>query len=243
MPDKEAVFCSTAESGEQFITKVNSAVNPHRARRIAGCAIAFMVVNGFGVGAFSNEVSASELPECTLSNDSNGDGISYLETEVSDGRWKLEDYTNSGDWAWQPISMEEFKANQPGGVMNLAGKDLVPSGQEIWRLGKCSKTVIVSNPVIKDTKVTQESRAKTDSSVEKVKKEERKYGIELLDAGIKDIKLAEMSGMGNAVYREPAKKEPEPEFLVKEEEAEEVKVDIENIIKIKNASTLSNIFS
>ena len=40
-----------------------------------------------------------------------------------------------------------------------------------------------------------------------------------------------MSGMGNAVYREPAKKEPEPEFLVKEEEAEEVKVDIENIIK------------
>ena len=67
--------------------------------------------------------------------------------------------------------------------------------------------------------------------LEKVKKEERKYGIELLDAGIKDIKLAEMSGMGNAVYREPAKKEPEPEFLVKEEAAEEVKVDIENIIK------------
>lgn len=196
MPDKEAVFCSTAESGEQFITKVNSAVNPHRARRIAGCAIAFMVVNGFGVGAFSNEVSASELPECTLSNDSNGDGISYLETEVSDGRWKLEDYTNSGDWAWQPISMEEFKANQPGGVMNLAGKDLVPSGQEIWRLGKCSKTVIVSNPVIKDTKVTQESRAKTDSSVEKVKKEEKTpsdWHLDMVLGGIVGALFARLS--------------------------------------------------
>lgn len=196
MPDKEAVFCSTAESGEQFITKVNSAVNPHRARRIAGCAIAFMVVNGFGMGAFSNEVSASELPECTLSNDSNGDGISYLETEVSDGRWKLEDYTNSGDWAWQPISMEEFKANQPGGVMNLAGKDLVPSGQEIWRLGKCSKTVIVSNPVIKDTKVTQESRAKTDSSVEKVKKEEKTpsdWHLDMVLGGIVGVLFARLS--------------------------------------------------
>ena len=69
--------------------------------------------------------------------------------------------------------------------------------------------------------------------LEKVKKEERKYGIELLDAGIKDIKLAEMSGLENAAYREPVKKEKEPEseFLVKEEVPEEVKVDIENIIK------------
>ena len=67
----------------------------------------------------------------------------------------------------------------------------------------------------------------------KKKKEERKYGIELLDAGIKDIKLAEMSGIENAVYREPVKKEkvPEFEFLEKEEVSEEVKVDIENIIK------------
>ena len=133
---------------------------------------------------------------CTLSNDSNGDGISYLETEVSDGRWKLEDYTNSGDWAWQPISMEEFKANQPGGVMNLAGKDLVPSGQEIWRLGKCSKTVIVSNPVIKDTKVTQESRAKTDSSVEKVKKEEKTpsdWHLDMVLGGIVGALFARLS--------------------------------------------------
>ena len=69
--------------------------------------------------------------------------------------------------------------------------------------------------------------------LEKVKKEERKYGIELLDAGIKDIKLAEMSGLENAAYREPVKKEkvPEFEFLEKEEVSEEVKVDIENIIK------------
>ena len=70
--------------------------------------------------------------------------------------------------------------------------------------------------------------------LEKVKKEERKYGIELLDAGIKDIKLAEMNGVDTIVYREPAKKEkekePEPEFLIKEEIDGEVKVDIENII-------------
>ena len=68
--------------------------------------------------------------------------------------------------------------------------------------------------------------------LEKVKKEERKYGIELLDAGIKDIKLAEMNGVDTVVYREPAKKEkePEPEFLIKEEIDGEVKVDIENII-------------
>ena len=63
--------------------------------------------------------------------------------------------------------------------------------------------------------------------LEKVKKEERKYGIELLDAGIKDIKLAEMNGVENAVYREPVKKEKEPEFSVKEE----VKTDIEDILK------------
>ena len=42
-----------------------------------------------------------------------------------------------------------------------------------------------------------------------------------------------MSGLENAAYREPVKKEKEPEseFLVKEEVPEEVKVDIENIIK------------
>ncbi|MCP1224872.1 SPFH domain-containing protein [Sebaldella sp. S0638] len=80
--------------------------------------------------------------------------------------------------------------------------------------------------------------------LEKVKKEERKYGIELLDAGIKDIKLAEMNGVGSVVYKEPEplKKEKEPDFFVKEEikeekeeiveeVKEEARVDIEDIIK------------
>jgi regulator of protease activity HflC (stomatin/prohibitin superfamily) len=63
--------------------------------------------------------------------------------------------------------------------------------------------------------------------LEKVKKEERKYGIELLDAGIKDIKLAEMDDLGNSVRRDAVRQEPAA-FIKEEPEVE--KADIEDII-------------
>lgn len=196
MLDKEVIFCYPIESGEQFNTKVKQGANLHRARKIAGFAVALMAVGGFGMGALSNEVSASELPVCTLSNDSNNDGISYLETEVSDGRWKLEDYANSGDWAPQPISIEDFIANQPEEVSGLGAQDVVPDDQKIWRLGKCAKIVNASNSASEDAYVTQTSSKKTDLGIKKANEKEENstdWHLDMVLGGVVGLLLTRFS--------------------------------------------------